>query len=138
MLIGATACGGSDPEPQTAAQVDLQEVSRAILGHWVLESFSPEQPLGPPFDQIVASQAGSLRIEVDGQSLHVSGLGFSTVRPYQIVEASRTISNGILATVRLFDASGVAYEVLMRVNGNVIDFEARTSPWRGQGRLHRA
>lgn len=111
------------------------EVSAAhheLLGRWVLVHYEPEEPLEPMLANLLSSQFGVLKLEFDGQRLRADGVGVSTQRDYQVLEA-----HGPQFRIELRDPDGVTYDVAGMFQGNELTFVSRTSPWRGRGKLRR-
>lgn len=116
----------------SAAEQDRLRAQERMQGRWRLDSFTPTEPLGPPFDSLLAAQIGQLVLDVDANQIAATGAGIDTTRRYEVVEATP-----LGAKLRLTDDAGVHFEVEITFRGQDVDFTSRTSPWQGQGSLSR-
>lgn len=131
-LTAVAGCGGSQGPSASAADQDRARAAERLLGRWLLVEYRPDQPLEPMLGALLGAQIGRLTATFDGQMLTAEGTGFRTQRAYSVMDAA-----GDGAHLVLRDPAGVTYDVLVTFRGPELNFQARTSPWQGTGRLQR-
>lgn len=127
--LGSPACGPKQeapPNPTAATTANLG-------GNWRLLSFSPDKPLGEPFQGLLDAQLKSLTVTFRGDQYFASGPGVNLQGRFQVTTA---IGDQFSAT--LYDPEGIAYPVSGRFRGNELDFQSKNERWRGTGVLARA
>jgi hypothetical protein len=130
-LLGASGCGGSNSPAEAPGVQAIANAQQRILGSWRLVSFQPEQPFGPPFDQLVAQHVGQMLVTFDSGTLTTSN-GFEVTRNYEILSANADAAEAVVS-----DSMGVKYDFDLFFTGEQLSFVSQTSPWRGQGILGR-
>jgi hypothetical protein len=130
-LVAVTTLGcGSKQGASTADMVN--SANQQLVGRWVLIRYQPEEALEPMLANLLNAQIGVLTLQFDGQTMTARGMGISTQRAYQLIEAT-----GQQFRLVLRDPDGVTYDVAGAFQGSELEFVSQTSPWRGRGRLRR-
>lgn len=132
LSLAPAACGASRQQPHDAAAANRAAANQRLVGTWLLTSFQPEQPLEMMLNLLLQAQIGTLKVRFDGQQMIVDGAGVQTTRRYTITQAYQD-----QLALTSYDAEGIGYNVRGAFNGNVIEFESLSSPWRGHGTLQR-
>src|SRR5262245_51782536 len=129
LALGAAACGGAKEarSPEAEAQAAIASIDTRIRGAWVLQSFTPDDPLEPMLKAMLEFQFGRLVVRLDGKRLVADSPGIHVERTYQISEAK-----GDQFKLTSFDAQGVPYEstCMFQMDGKVL-VHSTTDPWRG-------
>jgi hypothetical protein len=127
--LGLAACASRQEPPPSPAAV----VQKNLDGNWRLLRFTPEKPLGEPFQGLLDAQLQALTVTFRGDGYYAAGPGVNTQGRFQVTSA---IGDQFSAT--FFDPDGVAYPVSARFRGTELDFQSHTERWRGSGVLARA
>jgi hypothetical protein len=129
LAVGTLACG----RKQGASSADMvSSAHRELVGRWVLIRYQPEEALEPMLANLLNAQIGVMTLEFNGQTMKANGMGITTERAYQVIEATGTQFRLVLR-----DPDGVTYNVAAAFQGSELEFVSQTSPWRGRGRLRR-
>ncbi len=129
LAASTLACG----HKQEASSADMvSSANRELVGRWVLIRYQPEEALEPMLANLLNAQIGVLTLEFNGQTMKAQGMGITTERAYQVIEATGTQFRLVLR-----DPDGVTYNVAGAFQGSELEFVSQTSPWRGRGRLRR-
>jgi len=129
---GSTACAGNRGSSAEGPATRIAAANQRLQGTWLLVDFQPEVPLEPMLAQLLSMQMGRLTVQLDSGRLVANGIGVQATRTYRIDDASMDRFK-----MTLFDASGVSYESWGNFQGDQVQFESLTLPWRGRGSLKR-
>lgn len=137
MVLGlsAIACGSSStstPAPDTSQQA-VTDTNARLEGTWLLVDFQPTVQLEPMFAALLAAQLNQLKVAFHAGQLKVEGIGVTAERTFSVTHAA---ADGFDATIT--DPTNVTYLVSGAFQGTDLAFNAKSDPWRGQGRLRRA
>jgi len=133
--MGLSACGAKDAHSaETDAQVAIASVDARLRGAWVLQSFTPDEPLEPMLKSMLEFQFGRLVVRLDGKRLVADSPGIHVERAYQISEVK-----GDQFKLTSFDQNGVPYESTcsFQIDGR-LQVHSTTDPWRGMAMVSRA
>jgi hypothetical protein len=130
-LLAASAIGCGSKQGASSADT-VSSARQQLLGRWVLIRYQPDEALELMLTNFLNAQIGVLTLEFTGQIMKAHGVGITTQRAYQVVEAA-----GNQFRLVLSDPDGVTYNVAGAFQGPEIEFVSQTSPWRGRGRLRR-
>ncbi len=130
-LLAASAVGCGSKQSASSADT-VSSAQQQLLGRWVLIRYQPDEALELMLANLLNAQIGVLTLEFTGQVMKAQGVGISTQRAYQVVEAA-----GNQFRLVLSDPDGVTYNIAGAFQGPELEFISQTSPWRGRGRLRR-
>lgn len=131
-LSPALGCGPRATGQKVADGADPGEASEFLKGSWVLQEFRPEDAFEPMLRSLVEAQFGTLVVTFDGTTLTAQGPGIATTRSYEVVQSLFG-----RVDIVIFGDDGTTYEMVGQFIGDDLQFESRTQPWRGKGRLGR-
>lgn len=130
--LALAACG---PRGNSGAIHDASEDARAVKqlqGKWVLINFEPEVGFEPMLEGLLEAQRDTLLITFDDRTITAEGPGINLTRSYEVV---KSVFDHVDLVV--FGEDGTNYEMIGRFAGDDLEFESRTAPWKGRGRLRR-
>lgn len=126
------ACAGNRGSAAEDPASRIATANQRLLGTWLLVDFQPEVPLEPMLAQLLSVQMGRLTAQLDSGRIIATGLGVHATRTYRIDDASMDRFK-----LTLFDDTGMAYQSWGNFQGDLVQFESLTPPWRGRGSLKR-
>jgi hypothetical protein len=128
---GVAACG-----PPAGGSIrdgrDQGKSAEALKGTWVLAEFEPEVEFEPMLVSLLEAQIGTLLLTFDGQTMTAKGPGIDVTRSYEVVQSLFE-----RVDIVIFGDDGTTYEIIGRFIGDDLQFESRSTPWTGKGRLTR-
>ncbi len=132
-LTGA-ACTNAPPiDPSQVNAVAVAAIDARVRGTWVLQTYNPATPLEPMLAALLGFTLGQMVVTFDGQRAVATSPGVRAERTYRILQAQ-----GDQFQILLADEQGISYQAAaLFVDENNIRFQSYTSPWKGNGTLHR-
>ena len=127
--VGAVDCASRQEAPPNPAAETVQ----SLQGNWRLLRFTPEKPIGQPFQGLLDAQLQAMTVTFRGDQYFATGPGVNTQGRYEVKTA---IGDDFTAT--FFDPDGIAYPVSGRFRGTELDFQSHNERWRGTGVLRRS
>jgi hypothetical protein len=131
-LGGGVACGPRSNSGLIREGRDKNLAAEQLKGTWVFVDFEPEVGLEPMLASLLDAQRNALRVTFDGQTVTTEGPGINTSRSYEVVQSLFG-----RVDIVIFGDDGTTYEMIGQFIGDDLQFECRTAPWRGKGRLRR-
>ena len=129
---GSAACSPGDRSADALEQA-RREVDQRLSGRWRLVSFTPETPLNPALQTLLAFQSGRLIAVFEAGRVRAEAPGITFDNAYRIQQPE-----GDKFQIVIIDPQGVSY-----VSGCQFDdkgrllFRSWSEPWIGSGVLER-
>jgi hypothetical protein len=135
LALGAVAIMGCGPRGHAGRIRDGSDQGMAaqqLKGTWVLASFEPEVHFEPMLAGLLEAQIDTLLVTFDGATMSAEGPGIQATRNYEVVQSLFG-----RVDIVIFGDDGTTYEMIGQYIGDDLQFESRTPPWTGKGRLRR-
>jgi hypothetical protein len=122
--------GAGSPD---AMALEIAEADRTLQGTWLLLEAQPKPALDPVLNALLAVQFGQMKVTFQRGVMTAQGVGLQFKRSYQITSVEE---NGHMHMM-LRDFVGDTDETDGKIDGDILIFNGRSSPWNGTGRLRR-
>jgi len=132
VAVVSGGCGPSSYSGRIRDGSDKGLAAEHLKGTWVLASFEPEVRFEPMLADLLAAQMDTLLVTFDGQEMTAEGPGIQATRNYEVVQSLFG-----RVDIVIFGDDGTTYEMVGQYIGDDLQFESRTPPWTGKGRLRR-
>ncbi len=129
---GLAGCGGRGHGGAIRDGSDRGQAAEQLKGKWVLASFEPDMGFEPMLAGLLEAQIDTLVVAFDGRSMTATGAGIDVTRNYEVVQSLFG-----RVDIVVFGDDGTTYEMVGQFIGDDLQFESRTAPWTGKGRLRR-
>ncbi len=130
--VGVLGCGPRGHSGRIRDGGDHGVAADQLKGTWVLVEFEPEVNFEPMLADLLQAQMDLLMVTFNGHEMTAEGPGINATRSYEVVQSLFD-----RVDIVIFGDDGSTYEMVGRYIGDDLQFESRTPPWTGKGRLRR-
>lgn len=136
-LMAATVAVGCRPNRAAgspdAMSFEIAKADRTLQGSWLLLEARPKPALDPALSDLLVVQFGKMQVTFRNGVMTAQGQGLKFKRDYQITSVE---PNGHIHMI-LRDFVGDSDEADGQIDGDILTFHGRSSPWKGTGHLRR-
>ena len=133
-VVLASGCGSEAQGPRSAEQVAAanREVDARLLGAWRIGSFTPDEPLGPTLEAMLAYHKQIMVVRFENGRIRADSPGITFDRRYEVRNA-----DGLQFQLVAYDDTGTPQLSYCSFETNGSLRVSMTSPWKGVGTLVR-